>query len=251
MFSGIGKDMESYPTKSFDTMTRAETVNAILRRTESLERVLLHKNTASSAENKKNGIEDETEGPEALKAEFKRRRICGKSGFEYDSEAVILKHRLIISLVNKELNNLFRYTVQARLRILNKHLQDFQVDIKNAEEYLFLLRKLDVADDKDVARKIDTAFKLMAESSTMRNSIEARIQEVYDFFSNTASENLSLETRRQMVDDLGVRHGAKGSKLSLRDHNRFPQWKYCKLFDFESLQEKGENVKNVSRQSSL
>ncbi|KAI9647971.1 hypothetical protein NHQ30_002593 [Ciborinia camelliae] len=249
MASDVCKGMEVFEATSFRTMTRAEAIDTILRRAKSLERFLVHKNPASSVESTINGIENEPDEPEAaLRAECERHRPRGISESEYDLETLVLRHRLIIALVNKELNNLFRYTLDMRLRILHEHHLEFQVDIKTAEEYLLLLRELNVADDKYLSQKIRIASELMAESSTMRNNIEARIQEVDDFLSET-SDNLDLRIRKHMMSNLGVRHGVYGSTLTLRDHEKFPQWKHRELLDIQSLEEQSREWKVVSRKS--
>ncbi|KAF7852954.1 hypothetical protein EAF04_010831 [Stromatinia cepivora] len=249
MPSSISNDVESCATKEFGTMTRTEAIDTIIKRTKSLERLLVHKNPVSWAESQRVGIEDEFSGPAELKADFRRRQRLGK--LEYEFEDAVLKHRQIIAMVNRVLNNLFRYTLEARLRILNEHRQEFQIDIKTVEEYLFLLRKLELVHDKDWAQKISIASELMSDSTIMRTNIEARIQEVEDFLSVATTENLSLGIRTQMMIDLGVRHGAYGSTLSLQDHEKYPQWKYRELIDVESLQEQSGGTKVVSRQVGL
>lgn len=133
-------------------MTQSEAINAIKTRTKSLERLMIHKNPVSPAESRRIGIEDEND--ELQKAESHSTN-CPKPGYaQPELESVALKHRQIISVVNKDLNNLFRYTLDARLKILRKHRQEFQADIKTVEEYLFLLKKLQTANDKNWARKI-------------------------------------------------------------------------------------------------
>ncbi|QSZ36364.1 hypothetical protein DSL72_006240 [Monilinia vaccinii-corymbosi] len=243
-------NVEACETESLGTMARAEAVHAILERTKSLERFLVHKSQSFSVENAKDGMEDESDKTAAVNAKFRRPQKSIRSKHEYNLDTVALKHRHVIASVNKQLNNLSRYTLEARLKILVEHRQEFQVDIKTFEEYLSLLRKLDVADDKGVVHKIETALKLMAESSAMRSSIEARIQEVNVFLSE-ASDKLDLGSRRQMMLGLGVRHGAYGSALSLRDHEKSPQSKYQHLLDFGSLTEQANGTKVVSRKSEL
>lgn len=102
----------------------------------------------------RNGVEDETETPLDLSDGLRKCSDVITSLSEYDAEAAVLKHRQIIALCNKELNNLFRYTLQARLKVLERHHLDFQVDIKTLEEYLFLLRKLELADCKGLTPRI-------------------------------------------------------------------------------------------------
>ncbi|KAM0164329.1 hypothetical protein ACHAQE_002904 [Botrytis cinerea] len=152
MPSNIHRGRESCPTKEFDTMTRSEAVNAIQTRTKSLEYLMIHKNPLSWAESRRVGIEDENDEPKNFKSHSQKRPKSGNTRLEL--EIVVLKHRQIISAVNKELNNLFRYTLDARLKILNENRQEFQVDIKTIEEYLFLLRKLQPENDKNWAQKI-------------------------------------------------------------------------------------------------
>lgn len=135
-------------------MTRAEAIDTILKRASTLERFLVHKNPLSPEEMARNGMEEESKESSYSTSNFRRRQKFIGSECEYNSETVILKHRHIIASVNNQLNSLFRYTLEARLEILKEHLQDFQEDIKTAEEYLFLLRKLDVTDDKSVEHKI-------------------------------------------------------------------------------------------------
>ena len=53
----------------------------------------------------------------------------------------------------------------------------------------------------------------MTESTAMRSNIEARIQEVENFISEATSDNLSLESKREIMLDLGIRHGTYGSTL--------------------------------------
>lgn len=133
-------------------MTRAAAVRALLKRINSLEHLLVHKNPNSRAESERQGIEDERFAPEVLKANFRRRYNLGMD--ECELESIVLKHRQIIAAVNRVLNNLSRYNLEARLEILHENLQEFQIDIKTAEEYLFLLRQLEVSDDKRLAKKI-------------------------------------------------------------------------------------------------
>ncbi|KAB8304140.1 hypothetical protein EYC80_003560 [Monilinia laxa] len=250
MPSSTDKDVQSCPTKSLETLTRAEAIDTILKRTSILERFLVHKNPLSPKEMARNGMEDESNEASYSKSDSGRLHKLIRRECEYNSETIVLRHRHIIASVNNQLNNLFRYTLEARLKILKEHRQDFQVDIETVEEYLFFLRKLDVADDKFVAHKINTALVLMAESSATRSNIELRIQEVDDFLSE-ASDKLNLRYRKQMMVDLVVRHGAYGSKLTLRDHEKFPQWRYQHLLDVRSLREQANGTKIISRQSEL
>ncbi|TEY37792.1 hypothetical protein BOTCAL_0507g00050 [Botryotinia calthae] len=249
MSSKIHRGRESCPTKEYDTMTQSEAINAIQIRTKSLEHLMIHKNPLTREESRRVGIEDENDEPKKFKSHSQKRSKSGNTQLEL--EIVVLKHRQIISAVNKELNNLFRYTLDARLKILNENRQEFQVDIKTIEEYLFLLRKLKPENDKNWAQKISIASELMTESTAMRSNIEARIQEVEHFISEATSDNLSLESRREIMLDLGVRHGTCGSTLSLRDHNKFPQNRYCKLLDIDSLKGKAHGSKVASRVSQL
>lgn len=53
----------------------------------------------------------------------------------------------------------------------------------------------------------------MTESTAMRSNIEARIQEVEHFISEATCDNLSLESRREIMLDLGIRRGTYGSTL--------------------------------------
>ncbi|TGO43691.1 hypothetical protein BCON_1063g00020 [Botryotinia convoluta] len=225
MPSNVHNNRESCPTKDYDIMTQSEAINAIKTRTKSLERLMVHKSPVSPAESRRIGIEDENDEPQNVKSHS---RNCPKSGnAQLELEMVVLKHRQIISVVNKELNNLFRYTLDARLKILHEHRQEFQVDIKTIEEYLFLLRKLQPTNDKNWARKISIASEIMTESTVMRSSIEARIQEVENFLSEATSEK------------------------SLRDHDKFPQNRYSKLIDVESLEKQVRGAKVVSKKSGL
>ncbi|KAF7943875.1 uncharacterized protein EAE97_005945 [Botrytis byssoidea] len=249
MPSNVHNNREMCPTKDYDAMTKSEAINAIKTRTKSLERLMVHKNPVSPAESRRVGIEDENDEPQ--NAEY-HSTDCPKSGSSQpELEMVALKHRQIISVVNKDLNNLFRYTLDARLKILRKHRQEFQVDIKTVEEYLFLLRKLQPANDKNWARKISIASEIMTESTVMRSNIEARIQEVEVFLSEVASEKVSLEKRREMMLNLGIRHGTYGDTLSLRDHDKFPQSRYGKLIDIKSLEKKVRGAKVVSKKPAL
>ncbi|KAF7919786.1 hypothetical protein BELL_0657g00050 [Botrytis elliptica] len=249
MPSNVYNNRESCPTKDYDTMTQSEAIDAIKTRTKSLERLMVHKNPVSPAESRRIGIEDENDEPQKVKS---RSRNCPKSrNTQLELELVMLKHRQIISVVNKDLNNLFRYTLDARLKILHEHRQEFQVDIKTVEEYLFLLRKLQPANDKDWARKISIASEIMTESTVMRSNIEARIQEVENFLSEMASEKLSLKRRKEMVLDLGIRHGPYGTTLTLRDHDKFPQDRYRKLIDVDSLEKQVRGAELVSKRLGL
>ncbi|KAF7911414.1 uncharacterized protein EAF01_002921 [Botrytis porri] len=232
MPSNVHNDRESCPTKDYDAMTQSEAINAIRTRT-----------------NRRNGIEDENGEPQNVKSHSKNRPKSGEAPLEL--ELVVLKHRQIIAVVNRDLNNLFRYSLDARLKILNEHRQEFQVDIKTVEEYLFLMRKLQPANDKNWGRKSSIASELMAESTVMRSNIEARIQEVENFLSEATSEELSLESRREMMLDLGIRHGSYGSTLSLRDHDKFPQNKYTKLIDVKSLEKKVRGATANARKLGL
>ncbi|KAF5872075.1 uncharacterized protein Bfra_009103 [Botrytis fragariae] len=249
MPSNHHKDRELCPTKDYDTMTQSEAIKAIKTRTKSLERLMIHKNPVSPAESRRIGIEDENDEFQNVKSHSKN---CPKSGnAQLELEMVVLKHRQIISVVNKDLNNLFRYTLDARLKILHENRQEFQVDIKTVEEYLFLLRKLQPASDKNWARKISIASELMTESTIMRSSIEARIQEVESFLFKATSEKVGLESRREMMLDLGIRHGTYGSTLSLRDHDKFPQNRYSKLIDVDSLEKQVRGAMAVSKKPGL
>ncbi|KAJ8065914.1 hypothetical protein OCU04_005013 [Sclerotinia nivalis] len=273
---GFSDDVESCATKEFGIMTLTEAIDTIIKRTKSLERLLVHKNPVSWAESERVGIEDEFDGPAELKADFRRRQRLGK--LEYELEDVVLKHRQIIAMVNRRLNNLFRYTLEARLRILNEHRQEFQIDIKTIEEYLFLLRKLELVHGESWAQKISIASQLMSDSIIMHTSIETRIQEAEDFLSEASTGKLSLGIRTQMMIDLGVRHGTYGSTLvslsfifgdlsgtyrllntlltlslpqCLRDHEKYPQWNYRELIDVKSLQEQSGGTIVASRKSGL
>ncbi|KAF7958353.1 hypothetical protein EAE96_001902 [Botrytis aclada] len=250
MASNAHKDRESCPTKVYDAMTKSEAINAIKTRTKSLERLMVHKNPVSPAESRRIGIEDENDEPQNVRSHSKK---CPKSeSSQLELEVVILKHRQIISVVNKQLNNLFRYTLDARLKILHENHQEFQVGIKTIEEYLFLLRKLQPANDKDWARKIRQVETYLFTSSTaMRSNIETRIQEVENFLFDMASEKLSLERRKEMMLDLGIRHGTYGNILSLRDHDKFPQTRYSRLIDVDSLKKQVCGAKAISKKSGL
>ncbi|CAD6442310.1 761ba4a2-ba63-49a7-9924-660d230d1c14 [Sclerotinia trifoliorum] len=241
MPSSFSNDVESCATKEFGIMTRTKAVDIIINRTKSLERLLVHRNPVSWEESQKVGIEDELDRPAVLKADFRRRQMMGKP--EYEFEDIALKHRQIIAMVNRGLNNLFRYTLEARLQILNEHREEFQMDIKTIEEYLFLLQKLEPVQCKGWAQKISIASKMMNDSTIMRTNIEARIQEVEDFHLDATTEKLNREIRAQMVIDLGVRRGTYGNTLSLRDHEKHPQLKYRELINVESMREQSKEDK--------
>ncbi|KAF7859468.1 uncharacterized protein EAF02_010916 [Botrytis sinoallii] len=222
MPSNVYNNRESCPTKDYDTMTQSEAIDAIKTRTKSLERLMVHKNP--SLRQKAEEL--------ALKTKMMNLKRSNPA---------------LKIVQNQEILNLSWNW----LKILHEHRQEFQVDIKTVEEYLFLLRKLQPANDKDWARKISIASEIMTESTVMRSNIEARIQEVENFLSEMASEKVSLKRRKEMVLDLGIRHGIYGTTLTLRDHDKFPQDRYRKLIDVDSLEKQVRGAEVVFKKLGL